>query len=84
MNRKVFLERLAHETGYSSDRCKIINEVIESRIMIGKNNKIKTINDFVKLLDVDIDEANDIYDKCIFILGNEFKNKLKHPFKNKK
>ena len=84
MKRQVFLERLANETGYSSDKCIMINDVLESRIMIGKNNKTKTINDFINLLGVDIEEANDIYNKCISILGNEFKNKIKHPFKSKK
>ena len=52
--------------------------------MIGKNNKLKTINMFVENLDIDLEEANNIYDTCISILGNEFKNKIKHPFKSKK
>ena len=84
MNRKTFIERLVNETGYSEDRCKIINDVIESRIMIGKNNKQKTIDMFMTNLGIDIDEANNIYDICIRILGTEFKNKIKHPFKSNK
>ena len=84
MNKIVFLEKLAKETGYSEDKCKIINDVIESRIMIGKNNKQKTIDRFSVCLGVDIEEASNIYDTCIMILGNEFKNKIKHPFKSKK
>lgn len=84
MNRKSFIEKLSYETGYSEDKCKMINEVIESRIMIGKNNKQKTIDMFAIKLGIDETEASNIYDICIKILGNEFKNKIKHPFKSKK
>ena len=84
MNRKTFIDKLVSETGYSEDRCKTINDVIESRIMIGKNNKQKTIDMFMIKLGIDIEEANNIYDICIKILGTEFKNKIKHPFKSKK
>ena len=84
MNRTIFIKKLADETGYSEDKCKKINEILESRFIIGKNNKQKTVNDFKNLLDIDLEEANDIYNKCISILGNEFKNKIKHPFKSKK
>ena len=62
----------------------MINDVIESRIIIGKNNKKKTIDRFIEYLNIDNEEANKIYDTCILILGNEFKNKIKHPFKSKK
>ena len=84
MKRELFIDKLVNETGYSREKCKMINDVVESRFMIGKNNKEKAINYFSNYLDVDLEEACDIYDKCIKILGNEFKNKIKHPFKSKK
>ena len=84
MNKKDFIDRLAKETGYSKDKCKKVNDVIESRLIIGKNNRKKMLSDISSSLDIDLETASDIYDKCIFILGNEFKNKIKHPFKSKK
>lgn len=84
MKRTIFIEKLEKETGYSKEMCSKINEVIETRLIIGKNNKKKIINDFSNLLDIDLEEANEVYNKCIMILGNELKNKIKHPFKSKK
>ena len=84
MNKTIFIERLIKETGYSEENCKKINDVIESRFIIGKNNKKKVLKDFSDLLDIDLEEADEVYNKCISILGNEFKSKIKHPFKSKK
>ena len=84
MNKTNFLEKLKKETGYDIDKCKIVNDIIESHLIIGKNNKEKILNDFTSKLDIDREEANDLYTKCIKILGSEFKNKIRHPFKSKK
>lgn len=84
MNKTNFIEKLNKETGYDENRCKIVNEVIESHLIIGKNNKEKILNDFIEKLNIEREEADDLYNKCIKILGNEFKKKIRHPFKSKK
>ena len=84
MNKTVFLEKICKETGYDIDKCKIVNDIMESHIIIGKNNREKILNDFVNRLDIDREEASILYNKCVQILGTEFKNKIRHPFKSKK
>lgn len=84
MNKTIFLEKLGKETGYDENKCKIVNEVIESHLIIGKNNKEKILNDFTNKIDINREEADCLYNKCINILGNEFKKKIRHPFKSKK
>lgn len=84
MNKKEFIDKLNKETGYDIDKCSIINEVMESHFIIGKNNKEKIINDFNNRLDINREEASELYNKCVDILGSQLKNKIKHPFKSKK
>ena len=84
MNKTKFIEKLNSETGYSIEKCKIINDVIESHLIVGKDNKEKILNDFMEKLNIDKDNANDLYIKCINVLGSEFKKKIRHPFKSKK
>ena len=84
MNKKNFIEKLQKETGFSEDCCIEVNDVLESHFLIGKNNKEKIINDFIIKLRLNEEEAESLYNKCVSILGEEMKNKLKHPFKKKK
>ena len=84
MKKTILIEKLKDETGYSIDKCYLVNEVLESHLIIGKNNKEKTINDFIINLGIDREEAEDLYNKCIKVLGTEIKKKIRHPFKSKK
>ena len=84
MNKTIFLERINEETNYDIDKCKIVNDIIESHLIVGKNNKEKIIKDFISRLEIDREEADELYNKCVKILGSEFKNKIRHPFKSKK
>jgi hypothetical protein len=61
----------------------IINDVFENHFIIGKNNKIKIINDLKDRLNIDDLKADNIYNTFMNIIGNGFKEKLKHPFKSK-
>ena len=83
MNKAKFIEELEAKTYYDKEKCKIINDVIQSHLIVGKNNKEKIINDFINSLDIDREEADSLYDSCVFILGKEIKNKIRHPFKSK-
>lgn len=84
MNKKSFVDRLEKETGYSLEKCEIVNDVLGSHFIIGKNNKIKIMNDFKEKLDIDSEEAEKLYNTCVVILGSSFKTKIRHPFKSKK
>ena len=83
MNKAKFIEELEAKTYYDKEKCKIINDVIQCHLIVGKNNKEKIINDFINRLDIDREEADSLYDSCVFILGKEIKNKIRHPFKSK-
>ncbi len=83
MKKKEFIINLMKETNYSEDKCKDINDILESHFIIGKNNKEKIINDFKDKIGTNDEESNDLYDTCVSLLGTKFKNKLKHPFKSK-
>lgn len=83
MNKKEFIEKLSKELNYSIDKCVIVNEILEENFFISKKSKDSIINQLIMKLDIDIEEANNIYDIAVKITKEEIKNKLKHPFKSK-
>ena len=83
MNKTEFINRLMSETGYDKEKCEKINEVIESIFIIGRNNKEKMINSFIEKVEVNQEEANNIYNKCMKIITSSIGEKLKYPFKSK-
>lgn len=83
MNKKEFVMELSRELNYSEDKCTIINDVLESNFFISKKNRDKIIGELSTKLDIDNEEATNIYDKAVNIINTEIKNKLKHPFKSK-
>lgn len=84
MNKTDFIKQLSKELSYSEDKCLIINEILEKNFFISKKNKDKIIDELASTLDINYELATKIYDIAIMIINNEIKNKLKHPFKNKK
>lgn len=82
MNKKGFIDELVKQTGYEREKCIIINDSIEENFIIGKNNKIKTINTLMKNLNCDEEEANKIYNITSSIIKNAINNKIRHPFKD--
>lgn len=83
MNKEELVSDLSKELSYSQDKCYLISEILESNFFISKKNKDKIINEFVNTLDIDINEAVNIYNVAIKVITEEVKNKLKHPFKRK-
>ena len=55
---------------------------MESHFIIGKKGKEQIINDFKENLSLSDEEADTLYNTCMDIIGNEVKDKLKHPFKS--
>lgn len=83
MNKERVIKELESATGLSSDKCAIINSILEDHFIIGKNNKEKIINDIMSKLEVSNEEAENVYETAMSIIGNGIKEKLKHPFKSK-
>lgn len=60
--------RLKELTGKSEEECNIINDILNSHFLIGKNNKEKIIEDFKNKLSLSYEEANELYNKCSEII----------------
>ena len=82
MNKREFIEELSKQTGYDEEKCTKINEIIEDTFLVGKKNKEKMIANFIEKLGINEDEANTIYESSMQIIGNNLRDKLKHPFKS--
>lgn len=74
MNKKDFINKLKELTNYSEENCILINEIIESHFIIGRNNKIKIMNDFIEKLKISEEKADELYNICMQII---LKNMLK-------
>ena len=83
MNKKDFIEKLMKQTGYDEEKCSIVNDILESHFLIGKNQKEKIITDFIEKLSIDRKESNELYNNCVSILSSGLKEKIRHPFKSK-
>ena len=79
MNKDKFVKELMNKTNYSEEQCEEINEIVENNLFTLKNKKSKIINDFINM-GFSIDESNNLYNTCIYILESSLKNKLKNPF----
>ena len=82
MNKKGFILKLKEKLNYDEEKCIKINEILEDTFLIGKKSKEKMIERFIEEINVDEEEANNIYETTMNIIGNEIKNKIKHPFKD--
>ena len=76
------IEELVKQTGYSKEKCSIINDSLEDNFLFGKSNKTKTINALMNNLSCDQDEAERLYEITMSIIKQAIKNKIKHPFKS--
>lgn len=84
MKKVSFINKLNEVTNYDLDKCEIINDIMESHLIIGKKGQEKIINDFETALGITNDEAIDLYNKCVTIIGLSARNKIRHPFKSRK
>ena len=84
MNKTGFIKELENKLNYDNNKCTIINSVLEDNFIFGKKNKIKIINGFMEKLNIEEEEANNIYNVCNEIMTTQIKNKIKHPFRSEK
>lgn len=82
MNKEKFIKELEKNTKLDNDECIIINSILEDHFLIGKNNKEKIVTDIKNKLNIQTEEAENIYESAMNIIGTGIKNKLRHPFKN--
>lgn len=82
MNKSEFIKELSKQTKYDEEKCTLINSIIEDTFIIGKKNKEKMIEKFKVQLGIDENDANNLYEIAMSIIGGAIKDKLKHPFKS--
>lgn len=82
MNKENFIKELATVTGLPINKCIVINSILESHFIIGKNNKIKIVSNIETQLQMTKEESEKIYESAMSIIGTNIKEKIKRPFKN--
>lgn len=83
MNKTEFIQKLARTLSYPEEKCIIINDILESHFFLSKKNKDKIIEALIDQLEIEKDEATNIYETAVKIINEEIKHKLKHPFGSK-
>lgn len=63
-NKEQFIKNLIEKTRKSEQECVIINDILETHIIIGHNNKEKIKKDFIEKLNISEMEADDLYNAC--------------------
>lgn len=61
-------EKLMHTTGRPENECEIINEILNSRFIIGHNQKDKIVSDFMEKLSLTNAEADALYNQCAEVI----------------
>ena len=84
MNKTKFINKLSLLSGYDIDQCSVVNDSLESHLIVGKKGQERIVNDIETKLGINKEEAKELYSLSISILNEEVKNKIKHPFKKKK
>ena len=83
MNKRGFIELLQKETGRSENECIIINDCLEEYPIVGRKNKEKIMALLIERLNIDLEEANEIYNTSSRLILGRIKHKIIHPFKDK-
>ena len=81
MNKHGFVEEISKQTNIDIKDSIIIADCFDNHFIVGKKNKEKTILDIQSKLEVEYEEANELYNIVSKIIATAIKNKLKHPFK---
>lgn len=81
MNKTKYIEKLSKELNCDLKYAGKISDILEDNFLLGKKNKEKIINSFINELNINVDEANKIYNISISIIAKEIKNKIRHPLK---
>lgn len=82
MNKKAIIKRLHEGLGYDEDKCISIVKILEDTFVIGKKSKKKMIDGFMSELGIDEEQADEVYNSVIEIIGSGIKERIIHPFKD--
>ena len=83
MNKTEFLKEIEKVTGYNSEECLLISDVLDDTFIVGKKNKEKMIDGFMSKLGISNEDAEKLYEDVITIIKDGIKDKIKHPFKSR-
>ena len=81
MKENDLIKELKEKLKYNDKQIKIIKDIFEEKLFIGKRNKKRIINNLMEELNIDNEEANKIYNEFNTIFMNIIKYKIMHPFK---
>ena len=81
MNKHGFVEEISKQTNRDIKDSIIIADCFDNHFIVGKKNKEKTILDIQDKLEVEYEEASELYNIVSKIIATAIKNKLRHPFK---
>ena len=59
---------LQEKTNRSETECIVINDILNSHFIIGKNNKDKICQDFKEKLNLTEEQADELYNQCMEII----------------
>ena len=83
MNKQEFINEVFKETNRSIDECTIIVDCFDNHLFVGKNNKEKIMLELMERLNLNSEDANEIYEVTSRIIVSEIKDKIRHPFESK-
>lgn len=72
MNKEKFISKLTEKTNKSIDECNIIYDSLNKNGIVGRKNKEKIKEDFIKELNISESEANNLYNICMEIIMKNF------------
>lgn len=76
MNKEYLINEISKELAYSLEDSTIINDILEDNLF----NKEKFVLEITKMLDIDDEEARNIYESVTSIIKKSVKYKFRHPF----
>lgn len=83
MNKTEFIKLLSYKTKLDLEDAEIVNKILEDNFFISRKNKNKIVNEIVLKLNINIDDATNIYESAKNIFNEEISNKLRHPFRGR-
>lgn len=83
MNKTGFINELSKQLLLTEEKCIVINDILEKNFFISKKSKPKIIDELMNKLNINNDEAVNIYNVSVKIFNSELKNKFHHPFGKK-
>ena len=82
MNKNGFINEIQKHTDKDVKDCIIIADCFDKHFFIGRKNKDATVSELMEKLEIDHEEADQVYNITSKIITTAIKDKLKHPFRS--